>query len=86
MHMREWPRMCICLSNRYGSLGRAQYSSLWSHKVAQGRTARLVVPFTAERSVHGARATCSAKMCCISAYAQHLAAGVVGARSRQPNP
>ena len=84
--MREWPGMYIYLSKQDDSLGRAQYSSLWSHKVAQGRTARLVVPFTAERSVHGARATCSAKMCYVSAYAQHLAAGVVGVRSRQPNP
>ena len=75
--------MYIYLINRYGSLGRAQYSSLWSHKVAQGR---LVEPFTTESSVHDARATCNAKLCCIPAYAQQLAARVVGARSRQPNP
>ena len=53
--------MYIYQIDRYGSLGRAQYSSLWSHKVAQGRTARLVVPFTTESSVHDARATCSAR-------------------------
>ena len=49
------------------------YSSLWSHKVAQGRTARLVVPLTTETSVHDARATSSAKLCCIPAYAQLVA-------------
>ena len=66
--------MYTYLSNRYGSLGRAhaQYSSPWSHKVnvAQGRTARLVVPFTAQSSVHDARATYNAKMCCVFADAQ----------------
>ena len=54
MHVRITD-VCIS-SNRHGSsLGRAQYSSHWSHKAAQGRAARLVVPFTAENSVHDAR-------------------------------
>ena len=72
-HARMAPYVYIYLINRYGSLGRAQCSSLWSHKVAQGCTARLVVPFTSESSVHDARATNSAKLWCIPAYA-HLVA------------